>query len=78
MKLKLSGTKNDAGWRPDELVEAVFKVDKADYVPEGVRVRSRINATIFTGELQSSVLEQIEDDANVVSISLSRKLRLID
>ena len=77
-RLKLSGTKRGAERRPDKLVEAIFKVGKADYVPAGVRVRSRINATLFTGELQSAFLEQIEDDTNVVSVSLSKKLRLID
>lgn len=78
VKLKLPGAKNDAEWRPDELVEAIFKVNKTDYVPAGVRVRSRINATMFTGELQNAVLEQMEDDTNVVSVSLSKRLRLID
>ena len=78
MKLEPLRTKRNADRHPDELVEAIFKVNKADYVPAGVRVRSRINATMFTGELQSAVFEKIEDDTNVVSVSLSKKLRLID
>lgn len=78
MRLKLSGTKKGAEFRPHDLVEAIFKVTKANYVPAGVRVRSRINATMFTGEVQGSYLDQIEDDSNVVSVSLSKKLGLID
>ena len=78
VKLELSGTKRGVERRPDELVEAIFKVNQAGYVPTGVRVRSRVNSTMFTGELQSVVLEQIEDDTHVISVSLSKKLRLID
>ena len=78
LKLKVHRTKNDADQPADELVEAIFKVNKADYVPAGVRVRSRINATMFTGELRNAVLDQMEYDTNVVSVSRSKRLRLID
>ena len=76
--MKRPGTTTDAARRPDGLLEAIFKVDRAEYVPAGVTVRSRISATMFTGEFQSADLEQIEDDKNVVSVSLSKNLRLID
>ena len=78
LKPKSSKPKNDAKCRPDELVEGVFKVNKAYYVPTGVEVRSRINATMFTGKLQNEVLEKMDDDTNVISVSLSKSLRLID
>ena len=77
-KLELSGTKQRMTLRPDERVEAIFKVNKPDYVPAHVRVRSRIDAVMFTGEFRAGALQQIESDSNVVSVSLSKRLRFIE
>ena len=78
VKLELSRTDKSDERRLDGIVEAIFKVSKADYVPEGVNVRSRIDAIMFTGDLPAAFLEHVEDDKNVVSVSLSKKLRLIE
>ena len=77
-ELMLSEAKRGAERPTDELIVAIFKVDKADYVPREVRVRSRINANMFTGELKGAFLEQVEKDTNVVSISFSKELKIID
>lgn len=77
-ELKLADTKSDGQHVGGEFVLAIFKVRKADYVPRGVRVRSRISTTMFTGELRTILLDNIKEDDNVVSISLSKKLSIIN
>ena len=77
-KMELSRNKRGIEMRRQEVVEAIFKVTKSDYVPAGVRVRSRINATMFTGELRDASLESIKHDVNVVSVAVSKRLDLIE
>lgn len=75
---ELTRIKSDGEQCPDELVEAIIKVNRAAYVPEGVRVRSRISSTMFTAELENAILEKTKNDTNVVSVSRSKKLQLIE
>lgn len=77
-KLEVSSIKQDNASGPGEHIEAIFKVSKPDYVPPQVRLRSRVDATMFTGECPASALQQIESDPNVVSVAPSKKLRFID
>lgn len=76
-KLELSGNNRLTEVYP-EVFEAIFKVNKADYVPASVRLRSRINATMFIGELRGVSLDRIRKDTNVVSVSMSKSLRIIE
>ena len=59
-------------------VEAIIKVKEDDYVPPGVKVRARIDATMLTGEMPTSILPDLESDPKVASVSVSRRLRIID
>jgi hypothetical protein len=61
----------------DELVELIVKSRTPDYVPPGVKVRARIDPHLFTGEAQASVLSELEQDPEVVSLALGKKLRTI-
>jgi hypothetical protein len=61
----------------DETVELIVKSRKSNYVPPGVAVRARIDPYLFTGEAPASVLSQLEQDPEVVSVSLGKKLRTI-
>lgn len=63
---------------PGELVEAVFKVRQPNYVPAGVQFRARIDATMFTGTIQSSDVKRVQSDPNVESIEVSSRLRIIE
>ena len=77
MKLEFAGS-TQPPLDPDEPVEAIIQVREADYVPAEVRVRARIDATMFTAELAAGALDRVQADPRVVSVALSRRLRLIE
>lgn len=76
-KVEPSAVARKSALQPNETVSAIFKVRDPGYVPPNVRVRARIDATMFTGELSAVSLEQIETDPHVVSVSLSKPLRIL-
>ncbi|MCX6598283.1 MAG: hypothetical protein NTV70_18170 [Acidobacteria bacterium] len=59
-------------------VKAILRVSDADYVPPGVTVRARIDATLFTASFADELLETLRQDSKVVSIEVSQRLRQID
>lgn len=77
-KVEHTGVARRAAFRPKDTVSAIFKVKEPWYVPPTVRLRARIDATLFTGEIKAESLEQIESDPNVVSVSLAKPLRVIE
>ena len=77
-KLEAAEDRERTGLGPDVKVEAIIKVNREGYVPAGVSVRSRIDGQMFTGEFKAGVLQQIETDENVVSVSVAKRLRFID
>lgn len=77
-KVEHTGMARGAACRPEDTVSAIFKVKEPWYVPPTVRLRARIDATLFTGEMQADSLAQIEADPNVVSVSLAKPLRVIE
>jgi hypothetical protein len=78
-KLELTGTTaSSAGdFEPGDILTAILKVKKSNYVPKKVKLRARIDEQMFTGEFAAGDLQKIESDKNVVSIALSRPLRRI-
>jgi hypothetical protein len=59
-------------------VEMIVKVKEKNYVPSGVKVRSRIDPMMFTCEAPAETLERLEDDPKVTSVAVSRPLRIIE
>lgn len=59
-------------------IEAIVKVTVPGYVPPALRLRTRIDAMMMTGEAQAADLAELEADPNVESVSISRKLRVIE
>jgi len=77
-KVELRGTTKSASISPDETLTAVFKVSEPDYVPPKVKLRARVDSNLFTGSFVAADLNEIESDANVVSLALSKALNLIE
>lgn len=63
---------------PSDIVQAIIKVKKSDYVPDGVRLRASISPFILTGEFQFDGLSSLENDPNVESVSISKKLKSVE
>jgi hypothetical protein len=68
---KLAGAQPDA---PAGTMTAIVKVSEDGYVPEGVTRRAQIADRIFTAELSSEQLRQLDDDPRVESIEPSERL----
>ena len=58
-------------------VEAIVKVRRANYVPDGVTVRAQISPVLFTSVIPQSAVRSVEEDPNVESVSISQTLRTI-
>ena len=67
-----TGSGNAKKFDPNEIIEAIVKVRQDNYVPPTVKLRARVDATMFTCELSAGALKQVEADPNVVSVSPPR------
>lgn len=56
----------------------IVKVNKPNYVPNGFVVRSTIDATMFTANVEASALAAIEEDPFVVAVSVSQRLQVVE
>jgi hypothetical protein len=74
-KLESSSISQARGPESDEAVEVIVKVRTENYTPPNVEVRAQIDACLFTCSIPAKTLQTLEDDPNVVSIALSKKLR---
>jgi uncharacterized protein (DUF58 family) len=74
-KLEFTSSGGKAKPSPGESVTAIVKVRRGDYVPKGVTLRARIDATMFTASFDAGLLPQLEADPEVESIALSKPLR---
>jgi hypothetical protein len=54
-----------------------IKVNKAKYVPTGVKVRSWIDDFIFTAVIPANVLEELDKNELITSFSLNKRLNMI-
>jgi hypothetical protein len=68
---KLAGARSEM---PEGDLTAIVKVSEDGYVPEGVTRRAQIANRIFTAELSSDQLQQLDDDPRVVSVEPSERL----
>lgn len=76
-KLPVSSTSEEHDIDPNSVIAAIFKVSKLGYVPAGVKVRSRIDGTMFTGVVSAGRLKALNSDEHVVSVAPSEPLQLI-
>lgn len=56
-------------------VTAIIKVNRSGYRPDGVEIRSEIDGEMFTAEFPAQLLEKLERDKYITSMSLSRPLQ---
>ena len=61
-----------------DVVQAIIKVKKPDYVPICVRLRASMSPNIFTGEFKYDDLESLQQDPEVESVSISKKLKSVE
>ncbi|UWQ77069.1 hypothetical protein [Leisingera sp. M658] len=62
----------------EQRLQAIIKVAVENYVPANVIPRARISPTIFSAELTIQQLKRLESDKHVASVSVSRKLRIVE
>lgn len=62
---------------PEREISAIFKVRQRGYVPDGVKVRSRIDEEMFTGSLRVKHLKSLAKDEKVASIAPAEPLQII-
>ena len=79
-KLELSSTTAAAAeqYSPDDIVTAILKVKKRNYVPKNVKLRARIDEEMCTVEFPARELKELEADDNVASVALSKRLNKIE
>lgn len=63
---------------PDETLTAIIKVNEADYVPNDVKVRARIDSNMITGSFPAKSLKELQSDPKVESFSLPERLQMIE
>lgn len=62
----------------NEQLEVIVRVNAQNYVPGRVDLRNRLSPYLFTATTQLAQLQELDNDPQVASISLSQKLRTID
>jgi hypothetical protein len=60
----------------DTVLSAILKVRKPGYRPAQVKVRANIGPHMFTGEFLARELAALEQDPQVETVSLNRRLPL--
>ncbi|MBF2014558.1 MAG: hypothetical protein IGS23_04955 [Rivularia sp. T60_A2020_040] len=58
----------------NDIFGVTVKVTEPGYVPPGVKLRGHISDDLFTANVTSQDIENLETDSRVVSISAPRKL----
>lgn len=59
-------------------LHAILKVKREGYVPRNVRLRERIDPTLFTADVEAQDLERLESDDEVSSVAISRPLDIVE
>ncbi|MFE1602943.1 hypothetical protein [Methylobacterium sp. ID0610] len=76
-KVRGSAALEESAEQPDVLLEAIVKVLEPGYVPPTVKLRTRIDDLMLTAETEAGSLPELDKDPKVVSVSVSRPMRLI-
>jgi hypothetical protein len=77
-KIDLPASAEARGLDPHHRYTVAIKVARPGYVPEGITVRAQAGESVFTAEVTGETLKRLEADPLVVSVSISRRLPLID
>lgn len=64
-------------FKPSDIVDAIIKVDEANYIPKGVSLRAKIGSGIITGEFMYANLASIQKDPKVKSVSIKEKFKSV-
>jgi hypothetical protein len=62
----------------ETVVEAIIKVKLADYIPESLEVRSRIDELMFTTRTTKGKLEAVRKDPKVQSVQESEPIKFVE
>ena len=71
---KLEATSRPVEAKNGEL-EVIVKVRRARHVPACVAVRAQISDHMFTSVIREETLQVLEDDPDVQSVAISRRLQ---
>ena len=77
-KLESSSLPASPSWEEDESVEVIIKVRKPNYLPSDVTVRAQIDPYMFTGKIPARILTKLDQDPEVISVAMGKKLRVIE
>jgi hypothetical protein len=69
---KVSGCVAD--WPASGLVHVTVQVKTPGHVPQGVVLRTRIDAVLFTGAMEASCLQQVAADPLLVSLAAASRV----
>ena len=77
-KRKLTKTKQESysgKLSENEVADLLVKVKHANYIPNGIKARTKVTPYIFIiGNVTKSLISILEKDANVISFSVNKKL----
>lgn len=73
-KVESAGARGNASGASG-VVTAIVKVKRPGYRPSGVKVRGEISDEIFTAEFPAEELAKLEEDPEVLTVSLPRPLQ---
>lgn len=59
-------------------VSVIVKTTKANYVPTGVKLRTRIDDFLFTADTSSQHIDKLHDNPGVESVSVNKRLPSLD
>lgn len=59
------------------VIDVIVKTKTANYVPECLEERSRIDEYMFTAHTTAAHLEALDADEDIESVSISKSLRVI-
>ena len=77
-KLGKSKLEGYSGGMKNSKFSVIVKVNKADYVPGFLTLRSKISPFVFTANATGEMIERLEKDKLVVSVSINNKLSMLD
>lgn len=60
--------------RPDDQIEVTIEVNRPNYVPDDVELRSRTDSMIFNGRTVRKALEKLDHDPKISSVEVGYRI----